>query len=119
LAFSAVGKLIDAPAPSTALPSPFVMANAEALKQSFSHARFKDTKIETLKITFDFVHPESYTRFHQQITALIEALLSNHPKDLKIALGNSISEAVWQYADFHGRVNMDKDVIFILGKIEK
>jgi hypothetical protein len=89
LAFSAVGKLIDAPAPSTALPSPFVMANAEALKQSFSHARFKDTKIETLKITFDFVHPESYTRFHQQITALIEALLSNHPKDLKIALGNN------------------------------
>jgi hypothetical protein len=62
LPFSAVGKLIDAPAPSAALPSPFVMANAEALKKSFSHARFKDTKIETLKITFDFVHPESYTR---------------------------------------------------------
>jgi len=79
LAFSAVGKLIDALAPSAALPSPFVMANAKALKQSFSHAGFKDTKIETLKITFDFDHPESYTRFHQQITAFIEALLANHP----------------------------------------
>jgi hypothetical protein len=29
---------------------------------------------------------------------------------------NSNTEAVWQYADFHGRVNLESEVICIVGK---
>jgi enediyne biosynthesis protein CalE5 len=79
LAFSAVRKQMDAPTPSPALPGPFGLANAEALKQSLSQAGFKDIKTEIVQITFGFDSPESYTKFHRQNTAPIRGMLASHP----------------------------------------
>jgi hypothetical protein len=39
--------------------------NGEALKHSFSQAKFKEIKIEMLQITFGFDTPYSYTKFRQ------------------------------------------------------
>jgi hypothetical protein len=73
---------------------PFALADAEALKQSFSQAGFKEIKIEILQITFGFDSPESYTNTHQQVTAPIHAMLVNHPDEVKNRAGNSITEGV-------------------------
>jgi ubiquinone/menaquinone biosynthesis C-methylase UbiE len=115
LAFATVRKQINAPAPPPGTPGPFALADVEALKRSFSQAGFKDIRIETLQTTFSFDSPESFTRMHQQVTAPITAMLANHTEEVKNRAWNSITEAVWQYADSHGRVNLDNEVICIVG----
>jgi ubiquinone/menaquinone biosynthesis C-methylase UbiE len=116
LAFAAVRKQIDAPAPHPRTPGPFALADVEALKQSFNKAGFKDINIDTFQITFEFDSPESYTRLHQQTATRIHAMLANHTDEMKKHVWNSITEAVWQYADSHGKVNLDNEVICIVGR---
>jgi ubiquinone/menaquinone biosynthesis C-methylase UbiE len=116
LAFSTVRKQISAPAPPAGTPGPFALADADALERSFGQAGFKDIRIETLQITFGFDSPDSYTRFHQQIAAPIQAMLSSQNEERKKQVWNSVTESVWQYADSHGRVNLDNEVICIIGK---
>jgi ubiquinone/menaquinone biosynthesis C-methylase UbiE len=116
LPFSIVRKQINAPAPSPGTPGPFALADEANLVRLFSQAGFKDTRVETLKITFSFDSPESFTRFHQQIAAPIQAMLANQADERKSQVWNSITEAVWQYADSHGTVNLDNEVICIVGK---
>ena len=116
LAFATVRKQINAPAPPPTAPGPFALADAEALKQMFSQAGFKDIETDIFQITFSFESPESYTRMHQQVTAPIHAMLANHTEEVKKRAWDSITEAVLQYADSHGRVNLDNEVICIAGK---
>lgn len=116
LAFSTVRKQINAPAPPLGTPGPFALADAEALKQSLSKAGFRDIRIETLQITFGFDSAESYTRFQQQITAPIQAMLASQTEERKKQVWNSVTDAVSQYADSHGRVNIDNEVICIVGR---
>jgi ubiquinone/menaquinone biosynthesis C-methylase UbiE len=116
LAFSTVRKQINAPAPPAGTPGPFALADAGALERSFSQAGFRDIRIETLQITFGFDSPDSYTSFHQQIAAPIQAMLSSQTEERKKQVWSSVTEAVWQYADSHGRVNLDNEVICIAGK---
>jgi ubiquinone/menaquinone biosynthesis C-methylase UbiE len=116
LAFASVRKQINAPAPPPGTPGPFALADIEALKQSFSQAGFKDIKIDTFQLTFEFDSPESYTKLHQQTATRIHAMLANQTEEVKTQAWNSITEAVWQYADSHGRVNLDNEVICIVGR---
>jgi enediyne biosynthesis protein CalE5 len=116
LAFASVRKQINAPAPPPSTPGPFALADIDGLKQSFGQAGFKDIKINTFQITFEFDSPESYTKLHQQTATRIHAILANQTEEVKKQAWNSITEAVWQYADSHGRVNLDNEVICIIGK---
>jgi SAM-dependent methyltransferase len=116
LAFASVRKQINAPAPPPATPGPFALADIEALKQLFSQAGFKDIKIDTFQTTFEFDSPESYTKLHQQTATRIHAMLANETEEVKKQAWNSITDAVWQYADSHGRVNLDNEVICIVGR---
>jgi ubiquinone/menaquinone biosynthesis C-methylase UbiE len=116
LAFSTVRNQINAPAPTPATPGPFALADLDTLKQSLSQAGFKDIKINTFQITFEFDSPESYTKLHQQTATRIHAMLANQTEEVKNRVWNSITEAVGQYADSHGRVNLDNEVICIVGK---
>ena len=116
LPISTVRKQINAPAPSPGTPGPFALADIEALKRSFAQAGFKDVRAHTLNITFSFDSPDSFTKFHQQIAAPIQAMLANQTEERKNQVWNSVTEAVWSYADSHGRVNLDNEVIVIAGK---
>src|SRR3712207_3620657 len=116
VAFATARKMINVPAPPPATPSPFALADIDALKQSFSQAGFKDIQTDTLQITFEFDSPESYTKLHQQTATRIHAMLANQTEEVKKQAWDSITEAVWQYADSHGRINLDNEVICIVGK---
>jgi enediyne biosynthesis protein CalE5 len=116
LAFSTVRKELNIPAPPPGAPGPFALADADTLGKSLSQAGFKDIKIDTFQITFEFDSPDSYTRAHQQTNAPIHAMLAKYTDEVKKHIWNSITEAVWQYADSHGRVNLDNEVICIVGK---
>jgi ubiquinone/menaquinone biosynthesis C-methylase UbiE len=116
LAFASVRKQINAPAPPPGTPGPFALADIEALKQLFSQAGFKDIKVDTFQITFEFDSPESYTKHIQQTATRIHEMLANHAEEVKKQTWDSITEAVWQYADSHGRVNLDNEVICIVGR---
>ena len=116
LAFSTVSKQINAPAPPPGTPGPFALADIDVLKQYFSQAGFKDIKIDTFQITLELDSPESYTKLQQQTATRIHAMLANQTEQVKEEAWDSITEAVWQYADSHGRVNLDNEVICIVGK---
>jgi len=116
LAFASVRKQINATAPPPGTPGPFALADIETLKQLFSQAGFKDIKVETFQITFEFESPESYTKYIQQTAARIHEMLANQTAEVKKHVWNSITEAVWQCADSHGRVNLDNEVICIVGR---
>jgi ubiquinone/menaquinone biosynthesis C-methylase UbiE len=116
LAFSTVRKQINAPAPPSGTPGPFALADIEALKQLFGQAGFRDIKTDTFQITFEFDSPESYTRCHQQAGVSIHAMLASHTEEVKKQAWNSVTQTVWQYADSHGRVNLDNEVICIVGR---
>jgi ubiquinone/menaquinone biosynthesis C-methylase UbiE len=120
LAFASVRKQINnAPSPTPMTPGPFALADVDALKQFFSQAGFRDIKTNTFQVTFEFDSPESYTKLHQQTATRIHAMLANQTEEVKKQAWNSITEAVWQYADSHGRVNLDNEVIYIVGKNKK
>ena len=116
LAFASVRKQINATAPPPGTPGPFALADIETLKQLFSQAGFKDIKVETFQITFEFESPESYTKYSQQTATRIHEMLANQTAEVKKHVWNSITEAVWQCADSHGRVNLDNEVICIVGR---
>jgi ubiquinone/menaquinone biosynthesis C-methylase UbiE len=116
LALATVRKQINAPVPPLGTPGPFALADVEALERWFSQAGFKDIRTDILQITFGFDSPESYTRFHQQIAAPVHSMLANHTDEVKKQAWDSITQAVWQYADSHGRVNLDNEVICIVGR---
>ena len=116
LAFATVRRQINALAPPPGEPGPFALADIDTLKRLFSEAGFKDIKIDTFQITFEFDSPESYTKLHQHTATRIHAMLASHTDEVKKQAWNSITEAVWQYADSHGRVNLDNEVICIIGK---
>jgi ubiquinone/menaquinone biosynthesis C-methylase UbiE len=116
LAFASVRKQINAPASPPATPGPFALADIETLKQSFSQAGFKDIKVDMFQITFEFDSPESYTKLHQQTATRIHEMLANQTEEVKKQAWNSITEAACQYAGSHGRVNLDNEVICIVGR---
>ena len=116
LAFATVRKLINAPSPPPGAPAPFALADVDTLRQSFSQAGFKDIKIDTFQITFEFDTPESYTKAQQQTNAPIHPMLANYTDEVNKHVWNSITESVWQYADSHGKVNLDNEVICIVGR---
>jgi len=116
LAFSTVRKQINAPAPPPGAPGPFALADTESLRKSFSQSGFDDIRIQTFDITFSFDSAGSFTRFNQQIAAPIQAMLANQTEERKKQAWDSITDAVSRYADSHGRINIDNEVICIVGK---
>jgi len=116
LAFASVRKQVNAPAPPPGTPGPFALADIEALKQLFSQSGFKDIKVDTFQITFEFDSPESYTKHIQQTATRIPEMLANQAEEVKKQAWDSITEAAWQYADSHGRLNLDNEVICIVGR---
>jgi ubiquinone/menaquinone biosynthesis C-methylase UbiE len=116
LAFSTVRNQINAPLPPPGTPGPFALADTETLKQLFSQAGFKDIKVETVQITFEFGSPENYTKHIQQTATRAHEMMANQTEAVKNTVWNSITEAAWQYADSHGRVNLDNEAICIVGR---
>jgi hypothetical protein len=100
----------------TGTPGPFALANSEALKQSFVQAGFKDVRIQIIPITIAFDSGESYTRFQQQIAAPLQAMLAGQTEEKRKQVWDAVTDAVVNYADSHGRVNLDNEVICIVGK---
>ncbi len=111
LAFSNIRKQINAPAPQPGTPGPFALADSESLKVFFKQAGFEDIRIQALDITFTFDSAASFTRFHQQVSAPLQAMLANHNEETKHRAWDSVTDAASRYADSHGRVSIDNEVI--------
>jgi enediyne biosynthesis protein CalE5 len=116
LAFSIVREKINFPAPPPGTPGPFVLADIETLKKLFNRAGFTDIRVETVQITFAFDSPESYTKHIQQTATRAHEMMTNQTEEVKTRVWNSITEAAWQYADSHGRVNLGNEAICIVGR---
>lgn len=116
LAFSTVRKQINAPLPPPGTLGPFSLADPELLKRSFTQGGFKDVLVESFPITFGFESAETYTRFQQAVTAPIHAMLGNQTEEKKKQAWDAVTDAVSKYADSHGRVNIDNEVICIAAR---
>ncbi len=116
LAFATVRKELNAPPPPPGTPGPFALADTDALRRSFNQAGFSDIQKETINVTFGFDSAQSYTKFQQQITAPIQVMLANQTEARKKEIWDSVTSAVSRFADSHGRVKIDNEVICIVGR---
>jgi ubiquinone/menaquinone biosynthesis C-methylase UbiE len=116
LAFSTVRNQINAPPPPPGTLGPFSLADPEALKHSFTEAGFKDLQAQIFPITFSFDSSETYTRFQQAVTAPIQAMLATQTEEIRKRAWDAVTDAVSRFADSHGRINIDNEVICIAGK---
>jgi ubiquinone/menaquinone biosynthesis C-methylase UbiE len=116
LAFSTVRKQINAPPAPPGILGPFSLADPEALMRSFTQAGFKDVRVESFPVTFSFESAQAYTRFQQAVTAPIQAMLANQTEEKRKQVWDAVTDAVSNYTDSHGTVNIDNDVICIVGK---
>ena len=116
LPFSTVRRQINAAPPPKGIPGPFSLADENSLRHSFSQAGFTDVRSEKLTVTFSFSSAEDFTRFHQSITAPIHAMMSNQTGEKKKEIWNAVTDAVKQYARSDGRVDLENEVICVVGK---
>jgi len=116
VSFSTVRKELNLPPPPPGTIGPFALADSESLKRSFIDAGFKDIRMKTMMATFSFDSPGSYTKFNQDIVAPIHVMLAKETEERKMQVWNLVTDAALDYADSHGRVSMDNEVIFIVGK---
>ena len=116
IVFSTVRKQVSAPLPPPGTPGPFALADQELLKQRFIDAGFKEIRIQTVQVTFDFDSAESHTRFHQKIAAPIHAMLAGQTEERKREIWDAVTDAISPYADSHGRINIDNEAICVAGR---
>lgn len=116
LAFTAVRKAINAPPPPPGTPSVFDLADTDLLERLFSQAGFSQIRVEILNVTFGFDSASTFTAFHRQVTAPIQAMLASQTEERKQQVWDSLTDAASTYADSHGRVSIDNEAICVVGK---
>jgi hypothetical protein len=78
--------------------------------------RSKDTKIETLKITISFDFPRELYTVPPAGYGSHSCYIGQPSRGVEKSRFELIPEAVWQYADSHGGVRMDNEVVCIVRK---
>ena len=86
------------------------------MRNIFSKAGFKDVNTERLNAIFEFNSAEDYTRFQQEVTAPVIAMLTNETKSRQDEIWNKVTDAVKKYSDNSGHVKFSNEAICIAGK---
>jgi ubiquinone/menaquinone biosynthesis C-methylase UbiE len=108
---------LRAPLPNQGIPSPFGLADTEALKKSLEKAGFADIKSETIMVVFEFDSAEQYTEFNQDIVAPVRIMLANETEQRKQEIWDTVTnQAKQRFVDkATGRIKLANEAICIVG----
>jgi ubiquinone/menaquinone biosynthesis C-methylase UbiE len=103
--------------PPPGAPGPFSLSDENILRDSFNSSGFKDVTVQRMHMTFDFDSAEVYTSFVFETAAPLQKMLANQAPERRKKVLKVVTEAAGKYADKNtGKVRLDNEVIFIVGK---
>lgn len=113
LAMETVRRLLDAPPPPPGTPGPFSLADPAVLERALTTAGFIGVRSERMAVTFEWASVADYTRFHQEVSAPIQALLARLPAEQRDDVWRAVADAARKHADASGALRMTNDVICV------
>ena len=116
VAMNTVRQQLQAPPPPPDMPGPFSLADVSRLEQALKEAGFGGIRSEPLTLTFEWVSPEAYTSFQQDIAAPIVAMVSKEPPDRQASTWRAMTEAARQYTAADGPVRMAGQAICVVAQ---
>lgn len=115
LAMRVVADLVKAPPPPPDTPSPFALADRDALRRLFADAGFRDLSTEYIPVTFTMPSAQAYTAFTQDIAAPVVTLVNEQPPEARDEIWAAVTDAVSQFAVEDGSIQLENEALCIVG----
>jgi SAM-dependent methyltransferase len=116
LATRIIGSQIQMPAPPPGVPNPFSLADTDKFENSLARVRFRDIRIDTVNVTFEFESGEDYCRYCQSASPSARFALSKVTEERKGDVWNKVAEeAARNYGTANGLIKMDNESICVAG----
>ena len=116
VAFGAVARVLELPAPAPGTPGPFSLADGDALAGRFRAAGFADVQTETLLVRFEFDSLDEYILFLQEVAAPINNLLAHESPERRAQVWRAVGEATEQFVGADGRLQASGESILVGGR---
>jgi ubiquinone/menaquinone biosynthesis C-methylase UbiE len=116
LATRIIGSQIQMPAPPPGIPNPFSLADTNKLENSLARIGFRDIRIDTVNVTFEFESGEDYCRYCQSASPSVRFALSKVTEERKGDVWSKVTEeAARNYGTANGLIKMDNESICVVG----
>jgi hypothetical protein len=103
-------------APPPGVPNPFSLADTNKLENSLARVGFRDIRIDTVNVTFEFESGEDYCRYCQSASPSARIALSKVIEERKEDVLRKVAEeATRNYGTANGEIKMDNESICIVG----
>jgi enediyne biosynthesis protein CalE5 len=106
-----VRALTNAPAPPPDAPSPIKLADTRPLEKALSNAGFKDIRIESINVRFEFESPAAFTEQRRAMSTPFRLMLEKQTSDMQRKIIDAMNTAAAKFADSSGKVTMDNQSI--------
>ena len=106
---------LNVPPPPPGTPGPLSRPTPEALGGLLDGGGFSDVEVEQLTLEFEWDSAEEFTRFTKDIVAPINAMLSQHPDEVRDAAWGAVTEAARPFADADGKLRLKNLVLVAAG----
>lgn len=116
VAFGAVARVLELPAPAPGTPGIFSLADGDELAGRFRAAGFADVQTETLIVRFEFDSLDEYILFLQEVAAPINNLLADESPERRAQVWRAVGEATEQFVGADGRLQASGESILVGGR---
>jgi SAM-dependent methyltransferase len=106
---------LNAPPPPPGTPGPLSRPTPDALGALLAGGGFSDVEVEQLSLEFEWDSADEFTRFTRDIVAPINALLAQHPDDVRDATWAAVTEAARPLTDADGKLRLPNVVLLAAG----
>ena len=107
---------LNVPPPPPGTPGPLSRPTAEAIGGLLEGGGFTDVEVEELEIGMDWDSPEEFARFAREIAPPINALMADHPPEVKEETWDAVVEASREHAGDDGTVHLTNLVLLAVGR---
>lgn len=107
----AVRQLAKLPPLPNDAPHPLRLADTRLLERSLKSAGFKDIKVMSVNVSFEWQSAEAFMEQRRALSAPFRAMLSKQTPELQRRILGALTTAASQYADSSGIVRMDNEAI--------
>jgi hypothetical protein len=69
-------------------------------------------------LLFEWLSPDDFVSFHQEILTALNALLAKYPVERQIKVWRAIANAAKRYLALDGTLRMENELILVMGRPE-
>jgi ubiquinone/menaquinone biosynthesis C-methylase UbiE len=116
LAAGVIREELKLPPPPPGTLGIFALADTNLLEQRFTEAGFVDPHIERVTVSVEWQSAESYTRFLQDVSRDLVALVADQSIERQTEVWQAVCEAARKHTTADGTLRMDNESICIEGQ---